>query len=352
MAKIKQAPSKVTALELPIRISEEVIGWRNQGYHPMPSPTTKYLLDYWFHVEREGERFHPCQQLAIETIIYLHECRGVRVLKDVYEQFAQERLKLFKSVADEVSEVPFIKYCIKSATGSGKTWVLNALIVWQYFNYLNQESNAPYSGRFMIVTPGLEVRNRILDSLKGRIDTQTGKSGCPKPPTCGGHLFVPEDMEWKGRFDLLNHVLEPEDIRSNATPPDGAFVAVTNWQQFRLGDEAPSLAQQLGLDSPDEQPQGEIIADFMTEFPDLIVMNDEAHHVHGKKTVRADELIWRRFMDVLHDRMRQRHGKMAGAISCRWISRRRRSTDRATSASTSLTSSMTMTCATPSKTCW
>ena len=42
-----------------------------------------------------------------------------------------------------------------------------ALVVWQYFNAINGEANAPYSPRFMIVTPGLEVRSRILDSFRG-----------------------------------------------------------------------------------------------------------------------------------------------------------------------------------------
>src|SRR5437764_7639474 len=50
----------------------------------------------------------------------------------------------------------------------------------------------------------------------------------------------------------------------------------------------------------------------MTTYPDLIVMNDEARHVHGKKTAKADELIWRRFMGVLDQRMRERHGKDRG----------------------------------------
>lgn len=51
------------------------------------------------------------------------------------------------------------------ATGTGKTWVLLALLIWQYFNTLNNEkphivigeSKDWYSNRFLVVAPGHEV---------------------------------------------------------------------------------------------------------------------------------------------------------------------------------------------------
>lgn len=302
-------PSEATSLGLARTISDEVLGWRSQGYHPFPSETTRQLLTHWFDREGEaGERFHECQRLAIETVVYLHECHRVTSLRHLYEQFAPDGLKLFKTVKDEVDATPFLKYCIKSATGSGKTWVLAALVVWQYFNALNGESNADYSSRFMIVTPGLEVRNRILDSFLGRRDPKTG-SRDPAAADFRRPLFMPDSVDWRGRWHL--EVYQPQDLRANATPTDAPFVAVTNWQQFAMPKEKLSLAEQLGLADLDD-PQGEVIADFMTEHPDLVVLNDEAHHVHGKKTAKAEELVWRRFMDVLHRRMRQRHGSKAG----------------------------------------
>lgn len=310
MAK-KAAPSQVTSLSLARTISDEVLGWRNQGYHPFPSETTRQLLSHWFDRGEEADaQFHECQRLAIETVIYLHEIRHVRSLRELYEQFAPDKLKLFKTIADEVNDTPFLKYCIKSATGSGKTWVLAALVVWQYFNSINQETNAQYSARFMVVTPGLEVRNRILDSFLGGRDA---KSGNRRPETADYRrpLFMPDSMDWRGRFALLDNILQPADIRSNASPPDAPFVAITNWQQFVMPKDKLSLAEELGLAAL-EDPQGEVIADFMTEYPDLIVLNDEAHHVHGKKTAKADELVWRRFMSVLHDRMGERHKQDRG----------------------------------------
>lgn len=305
------SPSQVTSLSLAKTISGEVIGWRNQGYHPFPSETTRQLLNHWFDRDDEtGERFHECQRLAIETIVYLHEIRQIKSLRQLYDVFAPEKLQLFKTVADEVNSTPFLKYCVKSATGSGKTWVLAALVIWQYFNAVNEENNASYSARFMVVTPGLEVRNRILDSILGKRDFATGARN-PSTADFRRPLFIPDSVEWRGRFALLDNVLQPSDIRANTSPPDAPFIAITNWQQFAMAKDNLSLAEQIGLASS-EEPQGEIIADFLTEYPDLIVLNDEAHHVHGKKTAKAEELVWRRFMDLLYRRMKERHKKGAG----------------------------------------
>jgi type III restriction enzyme len=60
--------------------------------------------------------------------------------------------------------------------GTGKTWVLLALLVWQYFNaQINErphstvgESKDWYSDRFLVVAPGREVLDRLLDAFKGR----------------------------------------------------------------------------------------------------------------------------------------------------------------------------------------
>jgi type III restriction enzyme len=301
--------AQVTGLPLPASIAGEVEGWRNQGYSPFPSETTRQLLAYWFEREHdEADRFYDCQRKAIETVIYLHEVRGIRTLRQLYEQFAPERLTPVFNIAKEIDGIPFMKYCVKMATGSGKTWVLAALLVWQYFNAVNGETNAPFSSRFLIATPGLEVLNRLLDSFNGKRDPKTGNRD-PATSDYKRQLFMPQDPRWKDQFHL--EILEPDDIRNNTSPPDGPFVALTNWQQFVMAKDKESLAEQIGLSIP-EEPRGEVIADFMTAYPDLVVMNDEAHHVHGKKTARADELVWRKFMGVLHDRMIERHGRNRG----------------------------------------
>ena len=86
---------------------------------------------------------------------------------------------------------------------------------------------------------------------------------------------------------------------------------VTNWQQFRFAKDDPSLWEET-LGYQEDPPKAEIIADLLTEYPDICILNDEAHHVHASKrpnpeTNKYEELIWRRFMSFLHQEQQQRH---------------------------------------------
>ena len=298
--------------ELPLAaaLEDEVKAWADQGWQGV-TQTTYELLAYWFNRgEETDEKFHECQRRSVETIIYCHEVLGIETLKQAFEKFAPEALAASAALTDEVQNLPFAKYCLKMATGTGKTWVLAALLVWQYFNALNGERPGKYSTHFLLVASGHEVLNRLLDMFLGKHDPKTGnrdksKSDFERP------LFMPEGERWRNRFHL--QVLEPADIRPNLTPPDEPFVYITNWQQFRL-NESSNLWDQLTGADVEEQPRGEIIADFLSEYPDLIIFNDEAHHVHGAKTAKGEELVWRKFLTTLYNRMVEKRGGEKGVF--------------------------------------
>ena len=293
--------------------SGEVKAWSDEGWHGV-TQTTYDLLHYWFDRPEEApEKFFPCQRRAIETIIYCHEILQARSLKELYQRVAPDALNWSKAFSDEVEASPFIKECLKMATGTGKTWVLIALVVWQYFNVLRNEkpsaasgtSEGWYSNRFMIVTPGHEVLNRIFDAFEGSVDPTSGLRDKQKADVNRG-LFVPP--EWRTDFNF--ELLEPIDVRANRLSPDGAFVFITNWQQFQLKTDKESLWEQITGEEIEEQPRGEFLLDFLTEHPDIVIMNDEAHHVHSASvTGKGDiELVWRRFITLLNKRMIERYG--------------------------------------------
>ena len=286
----------------------EVQAWVNQGW-PGVTQTTLGLFNYWFQRE-EGveERFYDCQKRAIETIIYCCEILKTGTLKELFERVAPESLYQHLPLKQEVETILFPKYALKMATGSGKTWVLTALLIWQYFNKMNNESG-DFSYRFLVVTPGHEVLNRLLDSFKGKRDIKTGNRN-PETSDYKRPLFIPEGGYWRDRFHL--EILEPGDVQPNTTPPDGPFVFITNWQQFRLKSTAQNLWAQYTGEDVEEMPRGEIILDFLSQYPDLVVMNDEAHHVHGKQSARGEELVWRQFMNILYDRLKKSHGNKFG----------------------------------------
>lgn len=285
-------------------LEDEVKAWVNQGW-PGVSRTTLELFNFWFNRdEATEERFYDCQKRAIETIIYCYEILQPSTLLELFERVSPEILYQHLPLKLEVENVSFPKFALKMATGSGKTWVLAALLVWQYFNKLNNDGSNNYSYRFLVVTPGHEVLNRLLDSFKGKRDLKTGNR-IPETSDYNRGLFIPESSNWKDRFHL--EILEPNDVKPNISPPDGSFVYLTNWQQFRLKSKGQNLWAQYTGEDVEEMPRGEIILEFLSQYPDLIIMNDEAHHVHGKKGAKGEELIWRQFMDLLYERLSKRH---------------------------------------------
>lgn len=288
----------------------EVQAWVNQGW-PGVTQTTLSLFNYWFQRgEDVEERFYDCQRRAIETIVYCYEILKAGTLQELFERVAPETLYQHLPLKQEIETIPFPKYAVKMATGSGKTWVLAALLIWQYFNKINNEKGN-YSHRFLVVTPGHEVLNRLLDSFKGKRDPKTGNRN-PETSDYKRSLFMPEGAHWRDRFHL--EILEPGDVQPNITPPDGPFVFITNWQQFRLKSSAQNLWAQYTGEDVEEMPRGEIILDFLSQYHDLIVMNDEAHHVHGKKSATGEELVWRQFMNILYDRLKKSHGSKFGSF--------------------------------------
>jgi type III restriction enzyme len=306
----------ISQMHLADALKPEVEAWSMQGY-PGVTQTTYHLLHYWFDRDEEAaEKLFECQKRAIEIIIYCHEILQVRSLRELFEKVAPEVLFSSKAVLDEVQGSPFSKYCLKMATGTGKTWVLLALTVWQYFNALNKEkpSKAPgetkdwYSYRFLVVAPGHEVLNRLLDAFKGRRDPKSGLRD-PQRSDLNKSIFMP--LEWRPKFHI--EFYEPTDIGSNTTPPEGPFAFITNWQQFKLSGNEDSLWEKLTGEEVGEQTRGDFLAEFLSEFPDITVMNDEAHHVH-LKVGSDEELVWRKFISLLYQRLCERHKKERGSF--------------------------------------
>jgi type III restriction enzyme len=60
------------------------------------------------------------------------------------------------------------------------------------------------------------------------------------------------------------------------------------------------------------ESRGQFLADFLSEFPSIAIMNDEAHHVHSAKSKTSEELVWRKFLGMLRRKMLERHKGQAG----------------------------------------
>lgn len=245
-------------------IREAVKGWRADGYKGITA-TTRELLNFWFrtdHVLQNGNsfRFHTAQREAIETLIYIFEVAKVKNRKELLEQFAFTQKDLRLPPYDE-----FARYCLKMATGSGKTFVMCMSIVWQFANYLRGEKG--YANNFLILAPNVIVFDRL------KTDFESGYVFRTLP-------FIPKHLLWLWDMD---YYMRGDTERSHS---QGA-IYLSNIQQFyergtRNNNEEPDvMTAMLGSIPPAQKTE---ITDFDERIAKreglLMVINDEAHHTH------------------------------------------------------------------------
>ncbi|MCM3656236.1 DEAD/DEAH box helicase family protein [Agromyces mediolanus] len=294
------------------------------------TPTTAELLRWWFDASLAAGRpdaFHEGQRDAILAIVYAHEVLGAASLEGLYEQLAPDALTpaLREELRHERHRHP--KYAAKLATGTGKTWVMNALLVWQHLNHLTAPGDPRFSSNFLVVAPGLIVYERLLDSFRGRL-----VDGVRDPSTSELHvrraLFIPPRHERAIAALLASGVVEKHEIGHRR--PSGGMIAVTNWHllagaedpDFVRDDEprdgrtgerdagraaiesffplSPGTASGNSLDVLDRRAARGRPLQSLVELPDLVVFNDEAHHVHTiRRTEDASDVEWQQSLSAI-----------------------------------------------------
>ena len=259
------------------KVRHAVKNWRDSNYKGV-SETSRNLLNFWFNTERsEGKEaqfiYYFAQREAIESIIYLYE---VAKAKDKYE------LLRFDS-SGRVSTGMFIenwsRYVVKMATGSGKTEVAALVIVWSYFHKLYEE-NSSLSKNFLLIAPNIIVLNRLKKDFEDR-------------KIFNKDIIIPEngfkDKNWKQDFQLTVHLQD----ELKAISPAGNLFLTNVHRIFLSEDKTPSFedadVSQYFLGSKPksdaDKNKGMDLGEFLrsNKLKDLVILNDEAHHIHDEK---------------------------------------------------------------------
>ncbi len=263
-------------------LREAVTAWRAGGYNGV-TETTRILLNHWFlsdHKLSTGRpfKYHSSQQEAIETLIFVWEFEKVRTRRALLQRYALELRNSPLPPEDE-----FARYCVKMATGSGKTKVMSLAVAWQFFNAVREpeETSRDYAKTFLVLAPNVIVLERLQTDFAGglifRIDP-----------------VIPKELEIFWDFDC---VMRGETEKA---PAEGALF-LTNIQQFyeradpSENEEPDAIIGVLGSKPPTKKLE-------LTDFGDrialragkLLVVNDEAHHTHD------DDNEWNRVVRRLH----------------------------------------------------
>lgn len=249
-------------------IRKEVGKWRDSKYsEPSPTRVTKELLFFWFlNPERANEKkLFFAQQEAIETAVWLNEVAeksnpGQNILNKI--QAGQ------KVNGSDALALP--RFAFKMATGSGKTVVMAAQILYNFFNRMEYRSDTRFADNFLIVAPGITIKDRLgvlyVDTLnKNPHDIQDYYRV---------RGLVPRNMEKD--LDALNaklvitnyHSFEPHTLQGNKRSPfDGKLDADGNKQEAKE-DYTQVIKRLLGKFKTDSR---------------LLIINDEAHHCYYPK---------------------------------------------------------------------
>lgn len=260
-------------------IREAVKAWRADKYKGI-TETTKELFNFWFntdHVLHNGNNFHYhlAQREAIETLVLLFEVKKIRNRKDLLESYAFTTQDLRLPPYDD-----FARYCVKMATGSGKTKVMAMAIVWQFANAV-REDDTQFAKNFLVLAPNVIVYDRL------RSDFESGKIFRTDP-------LIPKHFQW---WWEMEYYMRGDTERTNS---QGALY-LSNIQQFyergnkAENEESDAMTAMLGSQPPASKSE---ISDFDERIAKrdglLMVLNDEAHHTHD------EESEWNKFIRKLH----------------------------------------------------
>lgn len=288
------------------------------------TPVTAELLKYWFTSPFTDERsinFHDGQRQAILNIIYLHEVLSINKVSDIYEQVAPYLMREVDMTALSEEKYNFPKYAVKMATGTGKTWVMHALLLWQLLNARHEEvSSGRYTKHFLVVAPGLVVYDRLLDAFKGRL--KSGSEG-REPETNdfvrSQDLFIPPVYRHEVFSFIQNNTVSKEEGIGKKTTGEG-LIALTNWHLFLSHDSddtredddspqtvvksllpvSPGITAGNSLEALDNQYFSGQDIEYLADLPDLMVINDEAHHIHENKIAgEREEVQWQKGLNTI-----------------------------------------------------
>lgn len=220
------------------------------------SPITQRLLQHWRAIQKdETQVIRPffCQLEAVETAIWMTEVapkmgdRGRRVRRRLEAANAEANPDLFR-------------VAMKLATGAGKTTVMAMLIAWQTLNAVRSPNSKTFSRGFLIVTPGITIRDRL-------------------------RVLMPNDAD--SYYQKLN--LIPGDLMQDM---QRAKIVLTNYHAFKprervqLAKGTRSALEGHGEALTTLEREGQMLQRVMPELMGLgriNVINDEAHHCYRER---------------------------------------------------------------------
>lgn len=241
-------------------LRREVGLWRVRGY-PSVSPYTRKLLEHWSNPAKEN-RVLFAQREAAETAIYLAEVAGRSGNTDWRTRFDSVN-------AEHNHGLP--RVALKLATGAGKTVVMGMLIAWNTINKVNNPRDSRFSKRFLIVAPGVTIRDRLQVLQPSAADNYYDQRD-----------LVPPDLQYAlGQAEVLiinYHQLQLRDIK----------------EIKGISKNTRKLLNAGKSNDPFKETPDQMVSRVLRgiagkgKLSEIVVFNDEAHHCYVDRPSDVD----------------------------------------------------------------
>lgn len=278
----------------------KVKAWRDIGYEGA-SDTSRALLNWWFKEEHilydqyglsSNFRYYFAQREALETVVWLYE---VAKVKDKYDLI---RYNSTGVLSPQMFTEEWLRFVTKMATGAGKTKVMSLVIAWAYF-HKKYEPGSRLAKNFLLITPNVIVFERIKSDFEGLKIFFSD----PVLPDNGY-----QGQNWQDDFQVTLHL--QDELRNIS---DTGNIFLTNIHRVYEGD--------VSVASPDDEDSSEYflgqqpvtktndssvdLGMIVRDIDELIVINDEAHHIHDEK------MAWFKSIQDIDNRLKQKGSGLA-----------------------------------------
>jgi type III restriction enzyme len=209
------------------------------------------------------------------------------------------------------------------ATCTGKTWVLQALLIWQLLNknavLAEGLDDARFTRHFLVVAPGLIVYDRLLDAFCGKLQDGLCDFVTSDITQCA-ELFIPENYRETVFSFVRGNVCSKAEIGLKTT--GNGMIAIAKWHLLQEAGEEEIDETELDTPGADIDPIAVVaslfsvqpgkttgnslellvrrfarggVLDYLAVLPELLVFNDEAHHIHDfKREGETTEVEWQK----------------------------------------------------------
>lgn len=257
-------------------VRRNVYDWRQHGYAGA-SETSRSLLRWWFereHIiyapEATEWRWYFAQREAVESAIWLFEVARAR------DPHSLLRYDSSGAISQGMFDETWTRYLLKLATGAGKTKVASLLIAWSYFHKLYEPDSA-LSTNVLLIAPNIIV----LDRLKVDFEDARIFRSDPLLPDNG---WAPhgERRDWKDDFQMTVHV--QDEVPANLPKRGNLFLTnIHRVGEAKVRSDPDDLTdfflgpKPVGKTTDTRTDLGVLLR----TVDDLVVINDEAHHVRA-----------------------------------------------------------------------